>query len=215
MKGLPRGRQLLKLRRQLLNYAAPGTKNRCGRERNAGSRQHPPGHERKIQLRREITMRIVKLATVFLIPAGAFAGLADKLHVRVLPVAKASEGCSVKTIQGSYGGVLTALSLPGAPPVPTATPQAITAFQPFQVLELINFDGAGKFQTTITASQGGTLAQTFPDSGPYTVNSNCTGSLAAGGGLFTFDFIIFHQGKEIRFIETDGTGVVASTWTRM
>jgi len=145
-------------------------------------------------------MRIVKLATVFLILAGAFAGLADKLHVRVLPVAKASEGCSVKTIQGSYGGVLTALSLPGAPPVPTPTPQAITAFQPFQVLELIDFDGAGKFQSTITASQGGTPAQTFPDSGPYTVNQNCTGSLAAGGGLFTFDFIIFHQGKEIRFI---------------
>jgi len=181
----------------------------------AGSRQHSAGKTRKLQLRREITMRIVKLVTVFLILAGAFAVLASKSHLTVVPVAKASEGCSLKTMQGTYGGVLTALSLPGAPPIPAATPQAITAFQPFQVLELINFDGAGKFQTTITASQGGTPAQTFPDSGPYTVNSNCTGSLAAGGGLFTFDFIIFHQGKEIRFIETDGTGVVAGTWSRM
>lgn len=159
-------------------------------------------------------MRIAKVATAVLILAGAFAALAVNFHVRLVPVAKASEGCSAKTMQGTYGVVLTALTLPGAPPIPAAAPQGITAFQPFQVLQLVNFDGAGNFQTTITASQGGTPAQSFPDSGTYTVNQNCTGSLATASG-FAFAFIIFHGGKEIGFIETDGTGVLASTWTRM
>jgi hypothetical protein len=159
-------------------------------------------------------MQKVKLATVVLILAVALAALAVKFHVKVVPVAKASEGCSVKTLQGMYGGVLSALSLPGAPPIPASTPQLITAFVPFDVLQLISFDGAGKVQSTVTASVGGTPALSFPAPGTYTVNSNCTGSVVASGG-FTFDFIIFHHGKEIRFIETDGTGVVAATWTRM
>jgi hypothetical protein len=164
--------------------------------------------------KKESSMRIVKVGTVVLILAAAFTALTVKSPIRVIPVAKASEGCSVKTPHGTYGGVLSALTLPGAPPIPASTPQPITAFQPFEVLQLVSFDGTGSFQTSITASVGGTPAQSFPDSGTYTVNANCTGSLATASG-FTFDFIIFHHGKEIRFIETDGTGVLAATWTRM
>jgi hypothetical protein len=159
-------------------------------------------------------MRGLKLSAVVFILAGALAALAIEFHVKIVPVAKASERCSVKTPHGTYGGVLSALTLPGAPPIPASTPQPITAFQPFEVLQLISFDGTGSFQTSITASVGGTPAQSFPDSGTYMVNANCTGSLATASG-FTFDFIIFHHGKEIRFIETDGTGVLAATWTRM
>ena len=131
-----------------------------------------------------------------------------------MPLAKARQACSVKTLNGTYGGVVSALTLPGAPPVPASTPQPITAFQPFDALEVINFDGSGKFQSTITASIGGTPGGSFPDSGTYAVNPNCTGSLATASG-FTFAFIVFHNGSEVRYVETDGTGVAAFTQTRM
>lgn len=157
-------------------------------------------------------MRIVKLATMVLILAGACAALAVKLHVGIVPVVRASEGCSVKTLHGIYGGVGSLLTLPSS--TPGAIPQSIAAFQPFDFLEVITFDGSGNFQSTITASVGGTPAQSFPDSGTYTVNSNCTGSLATTSG-FTFDFIVFHGGKEVRYIQTDGSGVAAFTETRM
>jgi hypothetical protein len=160
----------------------------------------------------EVTMQRLKLATVVMILAMALAALAVKFHVKVVPVAKASEGCSAKTLHGTYGGVANALTLPNA--TPGTTPQSITAFQPFDVLEVINFDGSGNFQSTVTASVGGTPAQSFQDTGTYTVNTNCTGSLATASG-FTFDLIVFRGGREVRFMETDGSGVAAFTETRM
>jgi hypothetical protein len=157
-------------------------------------------------------MRIIRLGTVVLILAGVFAALTIRFHVKVVPVAKAWEGCSVKTLHGTYGGVTSALTLPSA--APGAAPQPITAFQPFDVLEVISFDGSGNFQSTVTASLGGTPAQSFPDSGTYTVNSNCTGSLTTASG-FTFGLIAFDKGKEVRFAQTDGSGVAAFTETRI
>ena len=157
-------------------------------------------------------MRTLKLGTVIVIIAGALAALTVTFNVKVVPVAKASEGCSVKTLHGAYGGVVSALTLPNF--TPGTTPQPITAFQPYDLLEVISFDGSGNFQSTVTASVGGTPATSFPDSGTYTLKSNCTGSLATTSG-FAFDFIVFHGGKEIRYIETDGSGVAAFTETRM
>jgi hypothetical protein len=164
-------------------------------------------------------MRAFKVGTVFLIIAGVIAALAVTFHAKVVPVAKASQGCSVKTLRGNYGGVFTLLAFPGPTP---ASPQPITSFLPVNALEVGNWDGAGNFHSTITGSIGGQPAQTGSDSGTYTVNPNCTGSLAITScipGLgcvpLTFDFIIFHGGKEIRFIETDGSGVAAITETLM
>src|SRR5215471_5014769 len=159
-----------------------------------------------------ITMRIAKLGTAVLLLTGLFVVLTTKFQARVVPVVKASEGCSVKTLHGNYGGVASALTLPNS--IPGSTPQTITAFQPFSILEVISFDGSGNFQSTVTASVGGTPAQSFPDTGTYTVNANCTGSLATASG-FTFDFIVFGGGKEIRYMETDGSGVAAFTETRI
>ena len=159
-----------------------------------------------------ITMQIAKLGTAVLLLVGVLAVSTGKFQARVVPVAKASEGCSVKTLHGTYGGVATILGLSSG--APSATPQPITAFQPFDVLEVISYDGSGNFQSTVTASVGGTPAQSFPDTGTYTVNTNCTGSLATASG-FTFDFIVLHNGNEVKYIETDGSGVAAFTETRM
>jgi hypothetical protein len=161
--------------------------------------------------REDISMRTLKLGTVILILAGALAALAVTFHVKVVPLAKASPGCSVKTLHGTYGGTFTLFDLPGPP---TGTPQAVSTLLAVNVLEVSHWDGAGNFQSTITGSLAGQAAQTGTDTGTYTVNPNCTGSLAITScipGLgcvpLTFDFLIFHAGKEIRFIETDGSGV--------
>ncbi len=164
-------------------------------------------------------MRMIKFVAVPGILALPLLLLAGGSHRNVVTMAKASSGCSVRTLHGIYGGVFTLLAFPGPPP---ASPQPITSFLPVNALEVGNWDGAGNFQSTITGSIGGQPAQTGSDTGTYTVNPNCTGSLAITScipGLgcvpLTFDFIVFHEGKEIRFIETDGSGVAAITETRM
>jgi len=81
-------------------------------------------------------------------------------------------------------------------------------------METSNFDGAGNFASNVVASVGGTPAQTFPDSGTYTVNSNCTGTLTLASGL-TFDFLVLHGGREVEFIDTDGTAPAAIKETRL
>ena len=166
-------------------------------------------------------MRKLRLGFVGVILAVALLTLGTAPQVRMVTPAKANHGCTVKTLQGTYGGTFTLLGFPGPPP---ATPQPISVFLPSNILEVSHWDGAGNFHSTITGSVGGQPAQTGTDTGTYTVNQNCTGSLAITScipGLgcvpLTFDFIAFHEGKEIRFIETDGSGVGAGpiTETRM
>jgi hypothetical protein len=161
-------------------------------------------------------MRMIKFVAVIVILSVALAG---GYRLQVVTTAKASSACSVRTLHGTYGGVFTLLAFPGPPP---ASPQPITSFLPVNALEVGKWDGAGNFQSTITGSIGGQPAQTGSDTGTYKVNPNCTGSLAITScipGLgcvpLTFDFIVFHEGKEIRFIETDGSGVGAITETQM
>ena len=155
-------------------------------------------------------MRMAKFGAIVLILGMAVLALGFAFNAQLVPVAKASHGCSVKTLQGNYAGVWTGLLDLGPPPT---SPQPITAFDPYDAMEVSTFDGAGNFSSTVTAAVGGTPAQTFPDTGTYTVSSNCTGSLTLASGL-TFDFVIFHGGNEIRFAETDGSPTVV-TETRM
>jgi hypothetical protein len=94
-------------------------------------------------------MRTLKLGTVIVILAGALAALAVTFHVKVVPLAKASQGCSVKTLHGTYGGTFTLFGFLGSPP---SVPQPVTTFSPANILEVSHWDGAGNFQSTITGS---------------------------------------------------------------
>jgi len=139
---------------------------------------------------------LVVILTAVLVTTGS--------HFNVVTPAKANQGCSLKTLNGNYGGVWTGYIDSGAPPV---NPQTVGNFIPYDGLEVSTWDGAGNFTASDVFTVGGTPGQPANDSGVYTVNSDCTGTLTLTNGL-TFDFIIFGGGKEIRFAETDGLPTV-------
>jgi len=153
-------------------------------------------------------MRSIRFSLLAVILAGVLA-LAGS-YPNLVPRAKAHEGCSLKTLHGTYGGVWTGLIYSGPPP---NSPQTIGGFWPYDGLEVSTWDGAGNFSASDVFAVGGTPAQPANDSGTYTVSANCTGTLTLTNGL-TFDFILFGGGREIRFAETDGSPTVV-TETRM
>src|SRR5262249_55823121 len=108
--------------------------------------------------------------------------------------AQEGEGCSVATLNGTFGIQVTG---------------SIVAFGPIgPVAEagLIRFDGTGGVSQTTTVSLNGTI---IPDrsslSGSYQVNPDCTGDLSlvlpVGPGVTTTStshFVIVDHAKEIR-----------------
>jgi hypothetical protein len=119
--------------------------------------------------------------------------------------AKAEDGCSVRTLMGSFG---------------IATSGSIVAFGPVgPVAEAgtISFDGAGGVSQTTTVSLNGTI---LPDrssiSGSYDVKPDCTGDLSlvlpVPGGTITSTshFVIVDHGKELRLVNTGAGRVLLS-----
>lgn len=153
-------------------------------------------------------MRVITICLLVVILTAAL--VATGSHFNLVPRAKAHEGCSVKTLHGTYGGVWTGLIYPGPPP---QNPQLVTAFIPYDGMEVSTWDGAGNFSASDVFAVGGTPGQPANDAGTYTVNFNCMGTLSLTNGL-SFDFIIVHGGDEIKFAETDGYPTVV-TETRM
>jgi hypothetical protein len=88
------------------------------------------------------------------------------------------DGCNASTIKGAYGfaiGGLASSSFSG-------NPQQIGEFVPLAAAGTFSFDGHGTTSRSFTLSYGGAI---FPvsDSGPYTVNSDCTVSNIFGWHL--------------------------------
>ena len=122
----------------------------------------------------------------------------------ILPSVYAQEqGCGTQSLRGSYiysaDGFVS--DVPGQGP-----------FTPIAEAGVYTFDGAGKFSTTNTISFGG---QIFPrnDTGTYSVNADCTGSVNLDHGV-TFNFGITRSVKEMRFVVTTPTVAVMGTMTR-
>ena len=117
-------------------------------------------------------------------------------------VAQAStEGCNNSSIAGIYGFAIGGL-------VSTTfdnNPQRMGDFYPLAAVGTFSFDGHGTSSRSITLSFGG---QVFPvsDSGPYTVNPDCTASATYSDG--TWNLVIVSHGKEIKAMNTSpGTAV--------
>jgi hypothetical protein len=107
----------------------------------------------------------------------------------------ASEGCGVSTIAGVYGiatAGLVSASFSG-------NAQRIGGFYPLTAVGTYSFDGHGTSARSLTVSFGG---QIFPvsDSGPYTVNSDCSASATYSDG--TWNLVIIGHGKEIKAMNT-------------
>lgn len=117
--------------------------------------------------------------------------------VGIVPQAQASEHkeCSTASLHGSFGFTSTGSLL--ALPAPLAGPFAEIGRQ--------TFDAQGNTDGTATLSTNGNLLRvTFQ--GTYDVNPDCTGSMtllvAPLGATVTLDFVIDHDGAELRAITT-------------
>ena len=119
--------------------------------------------------------------------------------------AQEDEGCSVATLNGTFGIQVTGSIVDFGPIGPVAE------------AGIIKFDGTGGVSQTTTVSLNGTI---IPDrsslSGSYQINPDCSGDLSlvlpVGPGVTvtsTSHFVIVDHAKEIRLVNTGAGRVLA------
>ena len=117
-------------------------------------------------------------------------------------VAQANDnGCNASTVRGVYGIATSGY----VSTTFNGDPQQVGEFLPLAAAGTFSFDGHGNTARSLMASFGGA---TFPisDSGPYTVNPDCSMSATYSDG--TWSMTIIGRGKEIKAINTSpGTAV--------
>ena len=111
-----------------------------------------------------------------------FAGML----VGTTPNAQAGS-CSNATLKGAYGFFASVTILP--------------AGTPRSVLGVLTFDGKGSFTASLTFNTDGLISHPT-DTGPYTVNADCTGTLITTGGTGSIDIVIVDGGKEFYQLRT-------------
>lgn len=115
-------------------------------------------------------------------------------------VAKQRGGCSLRTLQGSFGGVQTGTT---------------TATGPIAIETLGTFYGNGHATarvTLMTKTQGPVY---FTDTATYTLNRNCSGTLTARrstGQTVHFRMTVTQSGRSMYLLETDPGAVVTGTF---
>jgi hypothetical protein len=119
--------------------------------------------------------------------------------------------CSNRTLSGDYGSTAQGVLLPN----PGMPPEL-----PFTSIGVTHFDGKGNFTGVEHTVVNGTAQEVdwTPNSGTYTVNSNCTGTLVLKTPnspiQLTLFFVIVRHGTE--FLSTLGEGgALASTWIKV
>ncbi len=115
------------------------------------------------------------------------------------PEAKAEGKCNLLTVKGSYGYLNTGSAF-GTTLASVGT---------------MTFDGAGLVSGNDTNSFGGSISSS-PFTGSYTVNADCTGTVAVSFGFFTINnnMVIVDNGKEIFIIETNPGSVATGVFKR-
>lgn len=89
----------------------------------------------------------------------------------------------------------------------------IVGFGPASAVGTITYDGKGNSSNTFTVSANGTISRGVTVTGPYTVKSDCTGSLAQSDGTH-YDFVVNPDGNTVFWIETDDGTVISGTEVR-
>ena len=88
----------------------------------------------------------------------------------------------------------------------------IVGVGPVTVVGWLTYDGKGYVvKSSMTASVNGTIS-TFTIAGPYTVNSDCSGSVEPGTH---YNFVVTPDGKEVYWIQTDPGSVTSGTEVRL
>ena len=122
-----------------------------------------------------------------------------------VPVVHAQSGCGVGTLTGNYGFIQPA-------GFTHTKPNGKGADVPWQFEGLSTFDGAGNASATYAGAINGQVFTNQTTAGTYTVNSDCTGSLAWTSGDaagYTANFVIVDGGTEVFAVST-GSGDTAS-----
>jgi hypothetical protein len=124
-----------------------------------------------------------------------------------------AQSCSTSMLNGSYSASFhgeTLGTLSGNPPIltPFTTPNQVNG------VEIIQFDGAGTFQQLALSERNGLPAALGtpgltdngfqPQTGTYSVNSDCTGigTISQPNMQFTFALVVGERGKVLRTIAT-------------
>jgi len=112
-------------------------------------------------------------------------------------------GCSTASLSGMYSITLAGFGTPpphlspGNPSVPVA------------LGGLATLNGNGNLTGSFTSSHNGEIGTLVSDSGSYTVNSDCTGSLSDATEGLNFAIVLLNGGAEALGIQTDnGTAVI-------
>jgi hypothetical protein len=90
----------------------------------------------------------------------------------------------------------------------------IVGVGPVSAVGTITYDGKGNSSNTFTVSLNGAISRGVTVTGPYTVNPDCTGSLAQSDSTH-YDFVVAPDGSRFDWIETDGGTVISGTGVRL
>ena len=120
---------------------------------------------------------------------------------------QAREGCTNASLSGAYGFRESGIFTPG-PIFPSGAD--------FAGASRVVFDGHGNLSGTASSSIGGTIARDAPESGTYTVKSNCTASMTATVNGFTVhpELVLVDRGKQVFVVWTDPGTVVSGQGMR-
>jgi hypothetical protein len=89
----------------------------------------------------------------------------------------------------------------------------IVGVGPLAVVGWLTYDGKGNVvKGSMTASVNGTISM-FTISGPYTVNSDCSGSVEPSGQHY--NMVVSPDGKTVSWIQTDPGTVSSGTEVRL
>jgi hypothetical protein len=90
----------------------------------------------------------------------------------------------------------------------------IVGVGPASAVGTITYDGKGNSLNTFTVSVNGAISRGVTVTGPYTVNRDCTGSLAQSDGT-NYDMVVAPDGSTVFWIETDTGTVISGTEVRL
>ena len=112
-------------------------------------------------------------------------------------------GCSEATLQGAY-----LFSARGDSPSDSPDPTL-----PIVVAGVRTFDGEGKLSQVNTVSMGGVITRQRPDTGTYTLDSNCIGTMTIAG-VRNWDIYVAEDGSEGVGVSTNEGRITNQTFRK-
>jgi hypothetical protein len=118
-----------------------------------------------------------------------------------VPAKGERQGCTERTLRGSYVFSATGFNIVGG------------VQQPKALVEVIVFHGDGTLDVSAaTVSLNGAIIRSLPSFGTYTVEENCLGTITLNGP--TYDMFLSKDGDEIAMIQTNTNTVFQGLATR-